>query len=638
MSMESPGRRSRSRRQERSQQLYEARRLPVDTKDNAPEAADSPFAAPAPWRESDYTPNDPAAEAYEDYSAYTPNDPPPGNAPAADERSFGRGAPSVEYAPLGNDAPMADEPSPAGYTPERYQPIADASPSFDDVQADSSQPFVSRPLPSGGGQAEDWSAYYRRPAGEAAEEATGGEDQYAYAPPIKLNIPGYARGDDPWREDDESDLEPEGDFAPGNVYHPREVNWAQTERRKAVQSARERGYQIEEDSEAPVVRRRKKHRLRRMAALLAVVAVVGGAAYAFREQLGGWLGALTGQTPQASAPAAALATPAPARGYDAASPVQITSKTDGAIAKLCGGVAMQPYVVTDTSIMEKSARADGLYDFYLFSASDGRLLAYYEALGERDVSPLPDGGYYIKQPPYLISADGSATIRTANIEQILGEKAVLHPLMNGWAVIANESGTLNNYVNPSGELLSRLWFAKAYPMTGSYSLAYVDTGNLTDTEGRYVLYRVSADGPDKWLEAGDMSGVVASACGAAYMDSGELYWLSKLDEPLLSTDEVHFYVDCDAMVVRDAQSGKYGLYVHGEQHYGYEYDSIQPVQCDIQWGGESYQGANGSATLSYVVNAAYPQPLSHYFLLKKGDVEAYVALSTASACPVILDE
>ena len=91
------------------------------------------------------------------------------------------------------------------------------------------------------------------------------------------------------------------------------------------------------------------------------------------------------------------------------------------------------------------------------------------------------------------------------------------------------------------------------------------------------------------------------------------------------------------MVVRDPESGKYGLYVHGQRQYDFLYDAIAPAESDLQWRTDAYQGTGGTAALRYVSGAAYPQPLSHYFRLEKDGEEQYVALSTASACPVELN-
>ena len=223
-------------------------------------------------------------------------------------------------------------------------------------------------------------------------------------------------------------------------------------------------------------------------------------------------------------------------------------------------------------------------------------------------------------------------------EAALGEKVTPHPMMNGWALLEAESGDEWNFINADGTLLSPLWLEKAWPMTGDYTLGLVDTGNLNDTETRYTLYILGSDGSSvRWRSEATPDGVVISACGLAYLDDGEVVQLSQPDEALLVSDDVTLYPDCDAMVVRDPESGKYGLYVHGQRQYDFLYDAIAPAESDLQWRTDAYQGTGGTAALRYVSGAAYPQPLSHYFRLEKDGEEQYVALSTASACPVELN-
>ena len=76
---------------------------------------------------------------------------------------------------------------------------------------------------------------------------------------------------------------------------------------------------------------------------------------------------------------------------------------------------------------------------------------------------------------------------------------------------------------------------------------------------------------------------------------------------------------------------------NGQRQYDFLYDAIAPAESDLQWRTDAYQGTGGTAALRYVSGAAYPQPLSHYFRLEKDGEEQYVALSTASACPVELN-
>ena len=71
------------------------------------------------------------------------------------------------------------------------------------------------------------------------------------------------------------------------------------------------GAAAEEEKELSDRARRKK--LRKGVVIGCAVLVLAGAGYAFRQQLSEWIGSLTGHTPEVSAPAAAVATPAPVR-------------------------------------------------------------------------------------------------------------------------------------------------------------------------------------------------------------------------------------------------------------------------------------------------------------------------------------
>ena len=116
-----------------------------------------------------------------------------------------------------------------------------------------------------------------------------------------------------------------------------------------------------------------------------------------------------------------------------------------------------------------------------------------------------------------------------------------------------------------------------------------------------------------------------------------MYLLPDTSAPLAVSPQVDAYLDCDTLVVRDAESGKYGLFVQGEQHYDYIYDSIRPVESDIQWAEKTLEGAGGTFTVHAVTNAAYPQPLSHSFVLERDGQCEYVALSTQSCYPIRLE-
>lgn len=479
----------------------------------------------------------------------------------------------------------------------------------------------------------DWSAYYRRPE-EGTEETAGGETEYAYAPPVKLRFryPGYLDGDEePSPLAEETQEAPRSELAaPANVYHPREAGWAQPEEEK---TQRRQGYLVEETERS----RPSKKKGKGWIVVVCCLAALCVCAFLFQEPLTEIWDEFTGKSPKSGAPSAAVTTPAPFKSYNAASPVSMSDRARAAISELAGALSMEPRTVKESSILTRSAREDGSYDYYLFSAAEGRLLCYFEALGENDAFPMPGGGYYVRQKPWLVDEDGSAMLDFQAVEGALGESVLPHPMMNGWAALETGDGRQWNLMNGEGELLSPLWCAKLWPMTGEWTLGYVDVGNPADPETRYTLYRLGSDGSCVKLRSeARADGVIVSACGAAYLDSGEAVLLARFEEPLMVTDEMHIYVDCDAMVLRDPESGKYGLYVHGQQQYDFLYDSIQPAQSDLEWKRESYQGAGGSASLWYVTGASYPQPLSHYFLLKRGETEEYVALSTASACPVEL--
>lgn len=478
---------------------------------------------------------------------------------------------------------------------------------------------------TGGEDGFDFSAYYRRDG-----KATDGEEaEPAFAPPIKLDFAGY--DDQPWNEGP-SQQEPQS-----NVYRPREATWADTARRDIL-SADGVGYQVREESDGPANRRRRRRALRNALIALAALVVLGAAAWVFREPIGEWLGQSGLVPPASEEPFAAVVTPQPIEGYDAAPAVEIADSTRTAISKLSGTVQMEIRAATDTHVLTSNLRPDGTYDFYLFTAAEGRLLCYFDGLTAQGMFPQAFGGFYVDQEPYLVAANGSALIRLGDLETTYGQQLRLHPMYNGWSVIEGVDDGSANYITAAGQMLSTLWFARAFPFTGQYTAAYVDTGSTADTDQRCLLYVLGQDGTmSRWLATEDMDDLVASACGVAYLSSGEMYLLPDTSAPLAVSPQVDAYLDCDALVVRDAESGKYGLFVQGEQHYDYIYDSIRPVESDIQWAEKTLEGAGGTFTVHAVTNAAYPQPLSHSFVLERDGQCEYVALSTQSCYPIRLE-
>lgn len=502
--------------------------------------------------------------------------------------------------------PEADAQTYAGYTPN-----APREDSFEEDLSDGEK--------ASHGQ-EDFSAYYRR---GGSTEGEGAEP--AFAPPPKLDFLSY----------DDKPSQPSAEVQ-SNVYRPREATWADTARRKIL-SMDDVGYQVREESENPAAQRRRKRRIKHALVAIAVLVVLAGGGWLMREQIGEWL-AQTGIVTQPEESFTVVTTPQPISGYDAAPALEIADTTRTAISRLSGTVQMDIRAVTDTHVLTSNLRPDGTYDFYLFTAAEGRLLCYFEGLSEQGMFPQAFGGFYVDQKPYLVAVNGSALVRTADLEASYGSELRLHPMYNGWSIIQSEKDGSVNYINAGGQLFSTLWFTHAYPFTGQSTVAYVDTGSTAESDQRYLLYVLGQDGTmSRWLATPDMEDLVASACGMAYMNTGEMYALPDTSVPLVTSPEVHAYLDCDALVVRDPESGKYGLFVQGEQHYDFIYDSIRPVASDITWAEKTLEGDGGTFTVHAVTGAAYPQPLSHSFVLEREGKSEYVALSTQSCYPIRLE-
>ena len=467
----------------------------------------------------------------------------------------------------------------------------------------------------------DYAAYYSREGAEQEKEA-----EPAFAPPPSMRQ--YAFEHQTWEEE-----EPEDAYTAGNVYRPRQVTWAEEEREQAIAQS-DLGYQVQED--AKPVRCRKRHTLRNVLIVLLVLALLLGAAWLMRDRLAEMFGITVFTTLPTETPAAAITTPEPVRAYDAAPVAAVSDTARSSIARLSGTLEMDNYIVTDQHIVTRNQRADGRYDFYLFTA-EGRLLCYFEGLEALDMIPQAFGGFYVQQAPWLVTAGGSALIRTADVEAAINESVFLHPMYHGWAVVESEADGHANYVNAEGKLMSSLWFSRTFAFTGTHTLAYVDTGSMGEND-RYLLYVIGEDGRmTRWLSAGDMEDAVAAVCGMAYMKDGSVYHLPDTAQPICQSPEVTAYLDCDAMVVRHPETGKYGLFVHGEQHYDYAYDAIHPLKSDLAWDEKTMGRSGALLTLKAVSNAVYPQPLSYSFVLEKDGESEYVALSASSSYPIRLD-
>ena len=513
-----------------------------------------------------------------------------------------------------------NEPEEAAYRPNEaaYEEAAYLPNEAEDEYADYTPNEEPAPQP-----AADYSAYYSR---EGAEQEGGVEP--AFAPPPSMQQ--YAYEPQTPAADEPAD---EYGYAAGNVYRPRRVTWAEEEREDVLAES-DLGYQVQEDAQP--VRRNGRRALCIALIVLAVVLLLAGAAWLLRDTLADRLGVSLFEGLPTETPAA-IVTPEPIKAYDAAPAAAVAPTARSAIARLSGTLEMENYTVTDQHIVTRNQRADGSYDFYLFTA-EGRLLCYFEGLGAQDMIPQAFGGFYVNQSPWLVTAGGSALIRTADIEAAINQSVFLHPMYSGWAVVESEADGRANYVNASGQLMSTLWFSRTFPFTGEYTLAYVDTGSTADADDRYLLYVLGQDGGmTRWLAASHMQDAVAAVCGMAYMSDGTLYRLPDTAAPVGQSAEVTAYPDCDALVVRNPATGKYGLFVQGEQHYAFAYDSIRPLESDLAWTEKTLDGGSASLTLRTVSGGEYPLPLSYSFVLEKDGQTEYVALSASSAYPIRLD-
>ena len=386
-------------------------------------------------------------------------------------------------------------------------------------------------------------------------------------------------------------------------------------------------YRVEQEQrEQPRLRRRRKRMLRRALIGLAVVAVAALGVYLAKDLLlGNQEGsqAVSGTQPVETA---ALT------GYDPSPTLQVGERAKRGINAVTSGLELETYAVTTSNVIARIQTGEDRYDYYLFTADNGTLLGYYEGLTATGFRVCAGDIYHVDESPYLINGQGLPLIDASAYQQYVGADGVLGLMMNGWAIIRDAAGTTFNYINADGQLISPLWFCEAYPFTGESTVAYVDTGNAG--EDRYALYELNRAGQTRlWLHAADTTDVVGSACGVAYLKSGDVVMLDGAQTVLCQSNEVQIYVDCAAMVVRSPENQLLALYVNNEQHYDYAYDDIAPIPSDIRWKAET----NGGLTLYAVEGAAYPQPLSHYFSLNRSEGQEQVALSTTSVYPVELD-
>lgn len=643
--------------------------------DNFPWSADS-WETPAPagrtyaqrtWDEEEYLPNEappaPTAPSYpEDVYAPDPiaanqrarRDENPYTRPTWDESAY---QPETPQTANGDGEPVADRSGRAGRRRAAIRFDADSDVSLEaaaatdaaNARAARSRPTVApepvareNPFAPAASNAETIGERNTaaREAGMASENAPR-KNPYArpvqssddigarserFAPPLKFELPRATY----------ADPQPLPLSNDPNVYRTRNTGRA-ADTGAYDPTARSSAYRVE--AERTPTRRRKKHRLLRFFLTLLVLGGLGAGVYYERDwimaQITQLFGEQAAQTINSTVnQAVGVQEAQPVKGYDAAPALQVSSRAQNGIEAIAGGLTLETCAVTATNIIQREMRDDGAYDYYLFSAADGQLLGYYEALPDEGMTVCADGVIYVAMSPYLLNAQGETLISSAMYRQSVGADAVLGPMINGWSIISDAQGSVFNYINTQGELLSKLWFAKAYPFTGNDTVAYVDTGNVSDTEERYTLYELARDGTmTLWRHTADMSDVLGCASGVAYLTSGELIRLDGHQTVLCTSDDVLNYVDCAAVVARDSVTGLYGLFVNGEQQYDFAYDSIAPVASDIQWA----QTGDTPYRQFTVTGRTYPLPLSHYFALRRDTSEEMVALSTSSVYPLQLD-
>lgn len=553
---------------------------------------------------------------------YPPNEPDDAPDDAPGENPYIR--PTWDEAPYrAEEPPRARRARPATYDAPVYdgEAVVDSAPVFDNAADFDGDPEAYAP---GGNTVNP----YGRPAPQAQDEAMVYSSRFA--PPLKFELPrsAYAPMADPAAE-----------RAPG------EPTLYQT-RRPAAYGEPDAGfdpmapaghYRVEAEDDGARRKWRRRRIARRLLITLFILAGLAVGAYLARDFLLAQLGKLLGQEAaetvnQAVNQAIGGEKPAVA-GYDAAPALQVADRAAQGIEAVAGSLGLQTYAVTASDVVARRPDGQGGYEVYLFAATDGRLLGYYEGVSENGFLVCADDVFYVEQPPYLITSQGLPLIDPSRYRQAAGDHAELGPLMGGWSVIRNASGTSFNYISAKGEMLSTLWFAKAFPFTAEATLAYVDTGNVQNPEERYALYRLTRDGDmSLWKHASNMDEVTGCAAGVAVLADGSVVRLDQEHTVLCTTDAAAVYADCGALVARDPATKLYALYVYGEQQYDFAYDSIAPVPSDIQWA----ESGGGLYRLLHVTGRAYPLPLSHYFALTRGDAQDLVALSTGSVYPLLL--
>ena len=319
--------------------------------------------------------------------------------------------------------------------------------------------------------------------------------------------------------------------------------------RPPVPATLEDGYQVHSEHPGDSYSGGRKRGWLILLIILVALLLIGGGAYIFRAQILDLVGDLFGEEVawKISPTAAPTATVQAAPAYIEPVQTQIKAQTRAEIESVAGGVEMAPYAVTNRNVVMRAVNPGGGVDFYLFAYDDGRLLGYYEGLTE--VLPCTDDIFYIGRSPYLITSRGFPLIDLAAFRRTTGGDVRLFPMINGWAMVSDQNQTMFNFVNKDGNLLSDLWFAKAFAFTAQTTLGYVDTGNVADPEHRYALYLLDIDGESTRLSyAADMDGVLEAVSGVALMANGDMRSLNEDMTLIGHADAAAAYVNCGALV------------------------------------------------------------------------------------------
>lgn len=337
------------------------------------------------------------------------------------------------------------------------------------------------------------------------------------------------------------------------------------------------------------------------------------------------------EAPSAPPQAATTEAPITVRAYTAAQKQEASPEARALISRLVGTMPVETAFTTDGSIVCRSPVGSGLYDFYLFDAA-GNLNCYFDTLADGECFAGEDGTIYVRQSPYLLNNDGEPLFSLRRLQGVNGEEAVLQPLRNGLGII--ERGGEYNYIAKSGDLLSDVWYSSACPFSGSYTTAWTDSGNI-GSDQRYLLFMISkTEGAVRWFAAADTQSVIGTLCSLCVFRDGSVYALPHISNPALTVSEVCAYPDFSAAVLRNAETGLYGLWINGDCTYPCEYDAIEPVESDLHMTSVVSTLA-GPAVRVTAIDSAQTLPVSYTFRLSRNGTDEYAALSvTGTPCDV----